>query len=54
VSDFGLSENTKKNQKTGYFAPNLLIQMKKIEKVLNISSIIVTLSCDLNFKQGVV
>ena len=26
VSDFGLSDNTKN---TGYFAPNLLIQMKK-------------------------
>jgi hypothetical protein len=48
VSDFGLSDNTKN---TGYFAPSLLIQMKKrIAKVLNKSSIIVPLSCYLSFK----
>jgi hypothetical protein len=51
VTDFGLSDNTKN---TSYFAPNLLIQMKKIVKVLNISSIIVPLSCYLIFKQVVV
>jgi hypothetical protein len=51
VSDLGLSNNTKN---ADYFAPNLLIQMKKIVKALNISSIIVPLSCYLNFKQAVV